>query len=75
MKITKKYQERKEETNIENYEMKKKSKQNMEEIDIIINMSKEKKQRLKEYQNNYCVSEKYYFIGLIVNTMFFAIHF
>ena len=47
----------------------------MEEIDIIINMSKEKKQRLKEYQNNYCVSEKYYFIGLIVNTMFFAIHF
>ena len=29
----------------------------MEEIDIIINMSKEKKQRLKEYQNNYCDSE------------------
>ena len=75
MKITKKYQERKEETNIENYEMNKQIKQNMEEIDIIINMSKGKKQRLREYQNNYCDSEKSYFMGLVVNAMFFAMHY
>ena len=47
----------------------------MEEIDIIINMSKGKKQRLKEYQNNDCDSEKSYFMGLIVNAMFFAMHY
>lgn len=75
MEITKKYQERKEETNIENYEMNKQIKQNMEEIDIIINMSKGKKQRLREYQNNYCDSEKSYFMGLVVNAMFFAMHY
>ena len=58
MKITKKYQKRKQKISIENYLEKKNIKREYRKIRYH-NISKERKQRLKEYQRNYREAKKH----------------
>ena len=52
LKLTKKYEEKKQKINIENY-LKKKDVKRKSGRNRYLNMSQEKKQKLKEYQKNY----------------------